>query len=280
MCTSVLWRSGVAASAIGALLVTPVAASASARSGPPQDSVYVVQGVPRAAVDVAIDGKTVQQGVAAKSVLGPFDLASGRHTVTFSATGWTVSSKLDVSHRSSDVVLHWPADVAKTPVVTVYANDLAPVPPGKGRLAIAHTAVVPPADVRVDQKVLFANIANGEFVSAEVPGGTFSVDLVPTGQSTNPFLGPLDLSVKPGVLTRVFAIGEPKNGSMDVVVQTLPLAGKGTTAPTQVDAGSAGLVAANPAGQGTHLAAPLAAGCVLLGVGGLVALARRRRTAR
>ena len=280
---SFLWRSGVAAGAIGALLVAPAAASDSARSGLPKTSVYVVQGVPRVPVDIAIDGKAVQQGVRAKSVLGPFDLSDGEHRVTFSATRWTVSSVLNVSHRSSDVVLHWPADVAKKPVVTVYGNDLAPVPAGKGRLTIAHTAVVPPADVRVDKKVLFANIANGEFVSAEVPGGTFSVDLVPTGQTTNPFLGPLDLPVKPGVLTRVFAIGEPKNGSMGVVVQALPLAGKGSPMPTQVDAGAAGLVASGApsrAGQETHLATPLTVGGVLVVVAGLVAWASLRRPAR
>ena len=47
--------------------------------------------------------------------------------------------------------------------------------------------------------------------------------VVPTGQKQDPLLGPLDLPVKAGALTRVFAIGQPENGSMDAVVQVLPV---------------------------------------------------------
>jgi hypothetical protein len=147
-----------------------------------------------------------------------------------------------VDHSSMDVVLHWPADKTAKPVVTVYTNDLRPVPADTGRITVAHTAVVPPADVRVDGKVVFANIANGEFITAEVPAGTYSVDIVPTGQHGNPVFGPVDLPVKADALTRVFAVGAPKNNGMDAVVQTFPLQQKGSPRPTQVDAGAAGLV--------------------------------------
>jgi hypothetical protein len=142
--------------------------------------------------------------------------------------------------------------------------------------------VVPPADVRVDQKVLFSNIANGEFVSAQVPAGTYSVDIVPTGQDTDPLLGPVDLPVKGGVLTRVFAIGQPTNGSMDAIVQVLPLRQTGSKAPSQVEAGSAGLVAApnvpapnDSTGSAAGLAGAVAGIAALAGL--LMFLAARRR---
>src|SRR2546430_11479909 len=41
-------------------------------------------------------------------------------------------------------------------------------------------------------------------------------------------LGPADLQVKGGALTRVFAIGEPKSGTMNVVVQVLSVDRKST----------------------------------------------------
>jgi hypothetical protein len=53
----------------------------------------------------------------------------------------------------------------------------------------------------------------------------------------------VDLPVKAGALTRVFAIGQPTNGSMDAIVQVLPLRQTGSKAPSQVNAGSAGMVA-------------------------------------
>jgi hypothetical protein len=276
MKSSWIRSTGAVVVALGCVAAAPSVAGAS-HANTPVDRVYVVQGVPGTAVNVAVDGKTVRQAVAAKAVVGPLHLTAGKHTISFSTNGWKVTSSVTIWHHSSDVVLHWPADPTNKPVVTVFGNDLAPVSSNKGRLTVVHAAVVPPADVRVDKKVLFANIANGQYVSAEVPGGTYSVDVVPTGQTTHPLLGPVMLPVKTGVLTRVFAIGKPTNGSMDAIVQVLPLASDGSSAPGSVDAGSAGLVATPPPSsdhQATVVA--LSGGAALVLLGALLAGARRR----
>jgi len=276
MKSSWIRSSGAVVVALGCAAAAPSVAAAS-HANTAVDRVYVVQGVPGTAVDVAVDGKTVRQAVAAKAVVGPLRLTPGKHTISFSTNGWKVTSGVTISHRSSDVVLHWPADPKNKPVVTVFGNDLAPVSSNKGRLTVVHAAVVPPADIRVDKKVLFANIANGQYVSAEVPGGTYSVDVVPTGQTTHPLLGPVMLPVKTGVLTRVFAIGKPTNGSMDAIVQVLPLASDGSSAPGSVDAGSAGLVATPPPSSHDHgTVVALAGGAALALLGALFAGARRR----
>jgi hypothetical protein len=217
--------------------------SGQARHASPTSSVYLVQGVPKMDVSVWIDGDQVANGLKPAEVSAPLSLSQGKHQATFAAPGWRISTNFTIDSRSADVVLHWPADKAKTPEVSVYANDLQQLALGKARITVAHTAVVPPADVRVDGQVLFANIANGEYVTETVPPGTYSVDIVPTGEDTDPFFGPVDLAVKPNVLTRVFAIGEPKDGTMTAVVQTLPVASSGSPAPSLVDSGSAGLVA-------------------------------------
>ena len=182
--------------------------------------------------------------------------------------------------------LHWPADSTDEPEATVFANDVDPVAASKARLTVAHTAVVPPADILADGTVLFSNIANGEFVTAEVPAETYNVAVVPTGQKQDPLLGPLDLPVKAGQLTRVFAIGEPENGSMDAVVQVLPVGKAGSPAPGSVDAGEAGLVAGiDPAAQADRPTAasrirPIA-GAWSAGAGALaLVLLKGRRTVR
>ncbi|MDX6367482.1 MAG: hypothetical protein QOK30_2558 [Nocardioidaceae bacterium] len=276
MKSSWIRSAGAVAVALGCAAAAPSVAAAS-HAKTPVDRVYVVQGVPGTVVNVAVDGNTVRRAVAAKAVVGPLRLAPGKHTISFSTNGWKVTSGVTISHHSSDVVLHWPADPTNKPVVTVFGNDLAPVSSNKGRLTVVHAAVVPPADVRVDKKVLFANIANGQYVSAEVPGGTYSVDVVPTGQTTHPLLGPVMLPVKTGVLTRVFAIGKPTNGSMDAIVQVLPLASDGSSAPGSVDAGSAGLVATPPPSSGRHATVvALSGGAALVLLGALLAGARRR----
>jgi hypothetical protein len=231
---------------LSALLIALVTLLATALTGGSAQatgaaSTYVVQGVPGAQVDVSVDGQVVQSGVAAKQVVGPLDLAAGSHTVTFRSTDWTVTTSVDTA-GSQDVVLHWPADAENKPVATVFTNDVSAVGSGKGRLTVAHTAVVPPADIVAGGKTLFTNIANGEFVSAVVPASTYNVAVVPTGGG-DPLLGPVDLPVKAGALTRVFAIGAPRNGSMDAVVQVLPVPTRGGGQPTNVDTGEAGLLA-------------------------------------
>lgn len=273
-------RSGLAvlALALGAAgLIGSAPAGAAAASS---SRVYVIQGVPKQQYDISVDGEEVGSDVGAKGIVGPLELTAGRHQIEFTGADGAIGQSFDVSKASVDVVLHWPADEANQPQVTVFDNDMSPVAAGKGRLIVAHTAVVPPADIVANGKVLFSNIANGEFVTADVPGDTYEVSVVPTGQTTDPLLGPLDLKVEAGSLTRVFAIGEPRNGSMDAVVQVLPLGSAGSPAPGSVDAGEAGLVATNRATPDHSawlvLVAGLGGGSVL----GLAAVTRRRRHVR
>ena len=110
---------------------------------------------------------------------------------------------------SSDLVLHLTTAAGDPPVVTQFANDLTGVPSDKASLTVAHTAAVPPADIRVDGQVLFANVANGESLNLVVPAGSYSVDIVPAGESSPVVFGPVNLTVQGGSLNRVYAVGDP-----------------------------------------------------------------------
>ncbi len=147
--------------------------------------VYFVQGLPGDSLDVAVDGKSVAEDVKTAAVVGPFKVKAGSRKVTFSDNGKVVLERMfSVKADSSwDVVVHLPASSSDKPVVTVFKNDLSAVPEGKASLVVAHTAAVPPADIRVNGKVLFANIANGESLKLTVPVATYKVAIVPAGES-------------------------------------------------------------------------------------------------
>ena len=244
---------------LAAALVTAVIASASGpvnagsqaesnkRSAPSSAraaTVFVVHALPKTPVSVQVDGAERRSEVQPGTVIGPLRLAPGSHTVTISGSdpAWVMDADVTVrAGRSADVVLHRPASVGGKPTVTVYRNPTGPVARGKGRVMVAQTATVPPADVRVDGRVVFANIANGEFATAEVPTGSHQVSIVPTGLRQPVLLGPIELTAQPATLTQVFAVGRPQNGSMDVIVQTQPLDTRGSTAPERMNTGSAGL---------------------------------------
>lgn len=238
-------RSATVAALFCSLLALPLAGPAGGADTPSAKApseVYLVQGVPGGPADVSVDGEVVTSGLESTGVFGPIDLEPGQHMVAFEGDAWSVEAPIDVKNASEDVVVHLPADPGADPAVTVFANEVEPVDAGQGRLTVAHTAVVPPADIRASGEVLFANVANGEFVTADVPADIYEVDVVPTG-GDDPLLGPLDLEVTSAALTRVFAIGVPEDGSMTAVVQVIPLAESSGLPPSSVGAGEAGLVA-------------------------------------
>jgi hypothetical protein len=146
---------------------------------------------------------------------------------------------------------------------------------------------VAPADVQVDGTIVFSNIANGEFAEADVPAGSLEVALLPTGgpDDADAILGPLDVTLEAQTLSMIYAYGNPRDQSMNVISHTMSLESDGAVAPTRIDTGSAGLVqspvgsfgtsGSDAAGEGPWPGVLGAAG--LVGALALVALARVRR---
>jgi hypothetical protein len=270
------WRrrllGGLSVLALGSAAGLAGSAVAAAASGTGQ--VYVIHGIVGDAVDIAVDGRRLASGARTKTIVGPVRLPAGQHVVTLSNGGTTVATaRFDVvAGRSIDVVAHRTADAAMAPRIVVFRNNLAAVGPGKTRLVVSHTAVAPPADIRIDGRPFFRNVASGESLSLVVPAKTYSVDVVPsTGRGS--ILGPVDLTLQAGTVTRVFAIGDPAKGTADAIVQVLKVRTSGSGQPSTVATGDGGQAADEILGQdgGLGLAVPVtAAGLLaLLGAAGL-----------
>lgn len=250
----------------------------------------VVQALPGQSVDVMLDGDAVSSGADTGSVLGPFEVPAGQHEVTFSDPSGEVLLTTDVALQSDsfqDLVIHLPAEVGGDPVATQYTTPTEPLGTGKARVLIAHTASVAPADVRVDGTVVFRNIANGEFAVADVAAGDHVAELLPSGLTTRPILGPIDVTLSARTATMVYAVGDPAQQSMDVIAHSISLSDRQDAALSAIDTGSAGLAAdlavspfstpatgADPAAARGSSVAVLA---LLLGLA-LVVVRRRRAT--
>ena len=207
--------------------------------------IYVIQGLPGRSVDIAFDGETVARGVGIAKVVGPFKIKAGNRKATFSDDGKVLLEGMFQAQAgaSCDVVLHLPATAGGKPTVTVFENDLSSVPRGKAALTVAHTARVGKADIRVDGKVLFANIGNGQSLDVVVPVQTYKVAIVPAGKSGPVVLGPVSLTVKGGALNRVYAIGDPSEKTMNVAVHVIDTGTTGSARPDQVNTGTGGQAA-------------------------------------
>jgi hypothetical protein len=205
-----------------------------------------IQAVPGSSIAVTVDGESVSHSAPVGDVLGPVPLSAGRHQVRFSdpSSNLRLTSTVEVAPGSStDIVVHLPASVGGAPVVNSYRTPQTAIAPGKARVLIAHTATVAPADVRVDGTVVFHDIANGEYATADIPAGGHTVALLPAGLSTHPILGPLHVDLAAGTVTMVYAVGNPRDHSMNVIAHTDRLASNGAIIPAAIDTGRAGLAA-------------------------------------
>ncbi|HYY10408.1 MAG TPA: DUF4397 domain-containing protein [Kineosporiaceae bacterium] len=243
----VLAAAGAVAAATAAGASAPRAGAAASGNG----QVYLVHGIVGTPVAVDLDGRRLAEAAQPKTVLGPISLPVGRHVVVLRTGTKTVTSAsfTVTAGRSIDVVAHRAADAAQTARVVVFRNDMAPVAQGRTRLVVAHTAVAPPADVRVDGSVLFHDVASGESLSLVVPAKTYTVDVVPVAGSGT-ILAPVKVTLKPGTLTRVFAVGDPSNGTADAIVQVLPVGVGGSGVPSRVPTGDGGQAATSFTGDG------------------------------
>jgi hypothetical protein len=204
--------------------------------------IYIVQGLPGKNLDVEIDGESVAEGVKTAAVAGPFKVKPGSRMVTFSENGTKVlENTFSIKEGSkADIVAHLPASSSGDPLVTVYKYDAVKVPKGKALLVVSHVAAVPPADIRVNDQVLFANIANGESLQLTVPVATYKVSIVPTGEKKPVFFGPVSLTVKGGAINRVYAVGDPEKKTMNVAVHVITAGTTGTGKPSDVNTGTGG----------------------------------------
>ena len=177
-------------------------------------SLTLVQAVPGRTVDIRIDERPIRRAVDAGVVVGPVRLSAGRHRITFVSPGaGSVSAWVRISAASPrDVVLHRPAARSGKPVVSTFPTPTRRLAPGTSRLVVSSTASIVPADVRLDGRVVFTNIANGEAATTRVRPGRHRVTLVPTGRAAPTVLGPVDVAVAPGTVTIVYAFDGPGTG--------------------------------------------------------------------
>ncbi|HEY6798336.1 MAG TPA: DUF4397 domain-containing protein [Kineosporiaceae bacterium] len=256
---------------VGLLLLASAVGTASLASAAPTSQVYIVQAIAGSTVDVLVDSSVVQAAVAPKTVVGPLNLSVGQHVIQVRSGSTTlVSARFTVAGKDSlDVVAHRAADAPMSPVVTVFRNDTSSVGPGKTRLVVSHVAVAEPADIRVDGQPFFRNVANGESLSLVVPARAYSLDVVATANAGRTILAPVQVTLEPGTLTRIFAFGSPAEKTADAIVQVFPVPVVGAGRPTSVHTGDGGQAADSIVTSRSVPWLVVAAAIAVLGLAGL-----------
>jgi hypothetical protein len=202
-----------------ALAATPAAAAGSA-------SVYVVHGIPNTPVDVYVDGQRALDDFQPGTSQGPVSLPSGPHKIALFPADAADGSGTPVLAADADlpdggnvtVVAHLSAD--GKPTITPFVNDVSRVPAGKARLVVRHTAAAPAVDVLAGGKPVVPGLTNPDEKELVVDAGTVSAAVAAAG-TTDPVIGPADLTLAEGSATFVHAIGSLQDKTLSLVTVTV-----------------------------------------------------------
>lgn len=255
---------------IPVLAATPAFATTTA-------TVSVVHGIPNTPVNVFVNGKDTLPNFQPGTVAGPLSLPPGTYQITVfpaadtAGTGTPVISATAnlTAGENASLVAHLTA--AGAPVLTAYANDTSPIPPGKARITVRHDAAAPAVDVRVNGQAAFTGLTNPNQASALLPAGAITADVVLAGTSTV-VIGPATLNLQAGTQTIVYAIGSASDKTLGLVTQTITGLG---AVPAGVPAGNAGLAAATTPSPSPWVWSLGAGGVLMLCCARLLATARR-----
>jgi hypothetical protein len=226
-----------------------------------------------------VDGKKALPDFAFKTVTDPISLPAGSHDIAIRKAGDPADAEPVLSGKATlksgdnaTLVAHLSED--GKPALTPYANPTTAVPAGMARVVVRHDAAAPAVDVLAGDKAIVSSLSNPDEKSLMVPAGTVSVAVAAAG-TTEPVIGPVDLTLKAGTTTIVYAVGSLDAKNLTVVTQTYGSA-PASSAPTAVAAGSGG-EAADPGAPllGWSLAA--AGGALVIG---LSLVGRRQARAR
>ncbi len=246
--------------AILSLLLLSVPASAQSDDA----RIHLIHGIPGVNVDVVVDGAPVFENFAfsdtqdlssfaGQTLAGVQVKAAGADDVLIDAGDLAVPASGNFT-----VFAHLDGD--GNPAIAVFENDVSTIEAGNGRLVVRHAAAAPAVDVKANGEVAFTNIANGAEASADLPAGTISAEVVPTGADEPVVIGPADLPITEGASLIVYATGSLDDG-LEVITESI--ADLGPT-PTAVNTGDSPVESGLPMG----LALAMAAGALALLGGG------------
>ena len=235
-------------------------------------SLSVLHGVPGLTVDVWVNGERTLDDFEPGDLAGPLDLPAGTYTVAITASDAADDSSpvipaVDLpleAGTSYTAVAH--LDASGDPTATLFTNDTSTTAAGQGRLTVRHTAAAPAVDILAGGTPVISGLENPDEEILNLPAGTVPAAVAAAG-TTEPVIGPADVTVAEGVNTIVYAWGSLDADNLELAVQTI----EGLhSAPSGVPSGELGL-AATQSSNGW-----LIGGALFAAAGALVLAARRR----
>jgi hypothetical protein len=219
---------GIAAGALVALAGTTPASA----SHWDDAQLSVLHGIPGVTVDVYVNNALTLDNFEPGDLAGPLELARGKYTVAITASDAADASApiigpIELKLRGGKnytAVAH--LTEAGQPTATLFKNKTTQVKDGNGRLTVRHVAAAPAVDILAGGAPVITDLSNSEQARLTLPAGTVSAAVAAAG-TTQPVIGPADLTIPEGVNTIVYAWGSLADGTLGLAVQSVDVGSKG-----------------------------------------------------
>lgn len=259
--------------AVGAVTALAMAGLALPAQAAEQAQLSVLHGVPDLTVDVYVNGERTLDDFEPGTLAGPLKLDGGTYTVAITAA----DAENDDDPAIGPIDLELEAGENYTavahlkengdPSATLFTNDTSKTDAGQGRLTVRHVAAAPAVDVLAGGDAVVEGLSNPDEASLDLDAGTIEAAVAAAG-STDPVLGPADVSVEEGALTIAYAWGSLDDDNLQLATQTISGLHSG---PGGVGAGEAGLAASS--------ALPGVLAALVVGLAGMLVVRRTTRPA-
>lgn len=265
----------LAALALAAVVVAAPAASA-------QDAgtadLVIVHGLRGFTADLYVDGKLLINTFRPERSTDPMAVPAGSHLVEIREAGTgadttpALTATIDLAAGNRyDAVAH--VDQAGAPTISLFLDDISPLPPGQSRAVVRNTAATGPIDVRFGPTVAAGGLANGAGSTTLLPAGVYEVAVSAAGTPT-PITPTRDVTYPEGTATFMYLIGSSQAQTLDwLAVQATGL----QSAPTKVPTGD-GSVTQTPTESNGSRGAAIGLGAVAVFFA-VATIRRLRRTA-
>jgi hypothetical protein len=204
-------------------------------------TVTIVHGLPEFTADIYVDGELLLSGFRPEEATDPMELPAGTYHVDIRNAGDpedaapALAADLQVpGGKNLSVIAH--LNESGEPTVSVFDNDVSPVPAGRSRLLLRHQAAASPVDLLVDGKSVVRNVASGEQDGMVIPSAPHEIAV--EGEDGDSLPSPTSLEVEDGTAYYLYLIGSTEEATLDLMVQ--PVTGL-DSAPSGVATGNGGL---------------------------------------
>jgi hypothetical protein len=217
-----IFTAGAGAAAIAAAIA--LAGPAQAAEGDAQLS--VLHGVPGLTVDVWVNGDRTLDDFTPGSLAGPLALPAGAYELAITASDAADASAAVIGPVSVTLAANGNytavanLDAAGNPTANLFTNDVSQIEAGKGKLTVRHTAAAPAVDILAGGSPVITNLVNPNEQTLTLDPGTVPAAVAATG-TTDPVIGPADVTIAEGTHTIVYAWGSLADANLQLAVQTI-----------------------------------------------------------